>query len=166
LLNTLSYYAKKYAKSSFLILFKMIILVRIIFFYLLFLISGNCIASPVYHWEVKRVIDGDTLEVKADFLPEELNLSVRILGIDTPEKTPRAKCQKEDELAQKASKFTKKLIDNAAEIVFSNLKWDKYGGRVLANVNIDGVNLGKELIDAGLAREYRGKKKKSWCKKG
>lgn len=144
--------------------------IRVILFGVLFFISSTCFASPdsdsIYFWKVIRVIDGDTVEVEASFLPDELKLLVRILGIDTPEKSPKAKCAEEDELAQKASKLTKKLIRNAKVVIFSGLKWDKYGGRVLANVYVDGFSVAQELIDAKLAREYHGEKKQSWCKKG
>jgi len=125
--------------------------------------------SPkIYNWQVIRVVDGDTLEISNEFLPEELKLFVRIKGIDTPEKEFRAKCQKEKILGQNASEYTKKAIKTAQEkklkITFSEIKWDKFGGRILAVVKIDNKNLGDELIKKGLARPYNGEKKASWCK--
>ena len=42
-------------------------------------------------------------------------------------------------------------------------EWDKYGGRVLGDVIIDGVSLRYLLISNGYAREYFGDKKQSWC---
>ena len=42
-------------------------------------------------------------------------------------------------------------------------EWDKYGGRVLGHVIIDGQSLSDMLIRAGLARPYHGEAKSSWC---
>jgi len=121
----------------------------------------------VYNWKVIRIVDGDTLEIANQFLPEELKLFVRMKGIDTPEKAPRAKCEKENILAQKASNYTKNSIEkaqkNRQKITFSEIKWDKYGGRIVAKVMINESDLGQELVSKGLARVYNGEKKKSWC---
>jgi micrococcal nuclease len=121
----------------------------------------------VYNWKVIRIVDGDTLEIANQFLPKELKLFVRIKGVDSPEKAPRAKCEKENILAQKASNYTKNSIEkaqkNRQKITFSEIKWDKYGGRIIAKVMINESDLGQELVRNGLARIYNGEKKKSWC---
>ena len=121
----------------------------------------------VYNWKVIRIVDGDTLEIANQFLPKELKLFVRMKGVDTPEKAPRAKCEKENILAQKASNYTKNSIENAQKnrqkITFSEIKWDKYGGRIVAKVMINESDLGQELVKKGLARVYNGEKKKTWC---
>ena len=123
--------------------------------------------NRVYTWKVLRIVDGDSLEIANEFLPQELKLFVRIKGIDTPEKAPRAKCEKENILAQKASNYTKNSIEKAQKnhqkITFSEIKWDKYGGRIVAKVMIDNNDLGQELVRRGLARVYYGEKKKTWC---
>ncbi len=125
-------------------------------------------ARKVYKWKIIRVVDGDTLEVEENFLPPELKLFVRLKNVDTPEKSPRAKCDEEDKLAKKAAEFTKSAVEEAIknnqEITFSELKWDKYGGRVLSDVKINNRSLAKDLINNGLGREYHGEKKQSWCK--
>jgi len=106
--------------------------------------------------------DGDTCYVVAKTLPESLrNMSIRILGIDTPE--IRADCPEEKELALQGRVFANDMFRNANNIEFHNLKWDKYGGRILADVFIDGVSYKDEIIEAGLAREYYGGKKIGWC---
>ena len=123
--------------------------------------------NRVYNWKVLRIVDGDSLEIANEFLPQELKLFVRIKGIDTPEKAPRAKCEKENILAQKASNYTKNSIEKAQKnhqkITFSEIKWDKYGGRIVAKVMIDDIDLGQQLVGNGLARVYNGEKKKTWC---
>lgn len=88
---------------------------------------------------------------------------MRILGIDTPEKGDLAKCKKERELADKATAFSQQMIAHGKNIQFINVKgWDKYH-RILAEVVIDGKNLGQMLIANGLAREYQGGKRMGWC---
>jgi len=100
------------------------------------LLSTTCATATPY--EITRVIDGDTVEIAVDFLPDPLppKLSIRVMGIDTPEKAPRAQCDAEAALAKKASAFTKNAVANA---------------------------LAESLISAGLARPYKGEAKSSWC---
>jgi endonuclease YncB( thermonuclease family) len=95
-------------------------------------------------------------------LIKKLGLSVRIKGIDTPEKAPRAKCKKESELGQQATKYTTELVGNK-ELLLSQVENDHYGGRIVANVKVGGVDIAQELLKKGLARVYNGEKKKSWC---
>ena len=106
--------------------------------------------------------DGDTCYVIAPTLPEPLQkMSVRILGIDTPE--IRAECDEEKKLALKARELANKLFKDATKIEFANLKWDKYGGRVLVDVYLDGKSYKDEIINSGLAKPYDGGTKESWC---
>ena len=66
--------------------------------------SATAMANP-YDYKVTRVIDGDTVAFEAKFLPAPLKpeLSIRVLGVDTPEKGHRAACPQEAEAALKAS---------------------------------------------------------------
>ena len=135
-------------------------MIKILFTIILLLISSSVHA---YEWQILRVIDGDTIEIKNECFPTELKLSVRVLGIDTPEKGSRAKCEREAKLAEKASKFTKQFIGKNKTATFKNIQWDKYGGRLLADVEINGKSLAGELVKNNYARLYDGKKKGSWC---
>lgn len=119
----------------------------------------------IYTAEIVRVIDGDTVVVKADWIPKPLKkeIAVRIYGVDTPEKNPRAKCEAEHAKAQVASGFTKKTIELSTKHQLVLMDWDKYGGRVLGDILLDGASLRKILIQQGHAREYYGATKKSWC---
>jgi endonuclease YncB( thermonuclease family) len=121
--------------------------------------------AEVYDYKVTRVKDGDTVEFEAKFLPPPLKpvLSLRVLGVDTPEKAPRAKCEKEARGGQAATDFVKKKIAEARRVQIELKAWDKFGGRVLGDVIIDGQSLSKMLIDNQLARPYHGEAKKSWC---
>jgi endonuclease YncB( thermonuclease family) len=121
-------------------------------------------ANP-YDYRILRVSDGDTVVFEAAFLPAPLKpqLSLRVLGVDTPEKGGRAQCPGEDALAQKASAFTKDAITKAKKVQIEIKEHDKFGGRVLGDVIIDGQRLSELLIKNGLARAYFGEKKQSWC---
>ena len=106
--------------------------------------------------------DGDTCYVIIKALPKKLEkMSIRILGIDTPE--IRGKCSGEKELALKARIFANKAFRSANKIEFKNLQWGKYGGRLLSDVYLDDKLYSKMIIDEGLARPYDGKTKKGWC---
>ena len=43
------------------------------------------------------------------------------------------------------------------------MDWDKFGGRVLGDLLLDGQSLRQMLIANGYAREYFGEAKQSWC---
>ena len=141
---------------------------KIIITTILSLFAVSAFANP-YEYKVTRVIDGDTVEFVEDFLPDPLpkKLSIRVLGVDTPEKGHRAQCEKEGQAAIKASAFTKDLITNAyksgKKVLVEIQKHDKYGGRVLGDVIVDGQRLSEQLIANGHARPYFGEKKTSWC---
>ena len=126
--------------------------------------STIAISNP-YDYKIIRVSDGDTVVFEAPFMPAPLKpqLSLRVLGVDTPEKGSRAQCPNEDALAQKASAFTKDTVATAKKVQIEIKEHDKFGGRVLGDVIIDGQRLSKMLIDNGLARAYFGEKKQSWC---
>lgn len=66
-------------------------------------------------------------------------------------------------MGDKAPAFTKKMIANGKKFQVVLMSWDKYGGRVLGDVIVDGQSLRKALIEQGYAREYYGDKKESWC---
>lgn len=121
--------------------------------------------SVTHDTVVIKVKDGDTIVIAAPYLPEPLKpeLSVRIYGVDTPEKAWRAKCPKEAEMGEKATKHTKDLVANGKKFQLVLYGWDKFGGRILGDIVVDGVSVRKSLIQAGLAREYFGDAKKSWC---
>jgi endonuclease YncB( thermonuclease family) len=119
----------------------------------------------IYDTVITRVIDGDTVAFHAPFLPAPLKqeLSIRVFGVDTPEKGFRAQCPSEDQRGQAATAFTKAQINAAVKRQVVLMDWDKYGGRVLGDVILDGKSLRQMLISNGFAREYYGEAKQSWC---
>ena len=137
---------------------------------LLFLISIPAIAQKqpqgvTYDATILRVNDGDTVVIAAPFLPAPLKqeLAVRIYGVDTPEKGFRAKCPQEDARGQAASKFTRDMVANSQKRQVVIYDWDKFGGRILGDIVLNGQSLRAMLIKNGFAREYFGEAKQSWC---
>ena len=100
--------------------------------------------------EVKRIIDGDTIEVKIGDKIE----SVRLIGIDTPELTDSSmKGLKAIEAKEKLEEILKdkKVILESDE---SQDDRDVYN-RLLRYVFLeDGTFVNKEMIRSGLAEEY------------
>jgi len=125
-------------------------------------VTANAAEIQLREFRDRVCYDGDTCYIDVPFLPDSLRkMSIRILGIDTPE--IKGKCDKEKELALEAREFANKAFREANEIDYQDLAWDKYGGRLLTNVYLDGKLYSKMIIDAGLARLYDGGTKEGWC---
>lgn len=122
-------------------------------------------AGVTYDAILTRVVDGDTVAFQANWLPDPLKkeLSIRVFGVDTPEKGHRAQCPSEDARGQAATQFTKDAINKSQKRQVVLMAWDKYGGRVLGDILLDGKSLRQMLIMNGFAREYYGEAKTSWC---
>jgi endonuclease YncB( thermonuclease family) len=103
--------------------------------------------------------------IAAPFLPAPLKpeLAVRVYGVDTPEKGHRAQCPSEAQRGEAASAFTKNAVASTQKHQVVLYGWDKFGGRVLGDLILNGVSLRSELIKNGYAREYFGEAKTSWC---
>jgi endonuclease YncB( thermonuclease family) len=87
-----------------------------------------------------QAIDGDTLR-------DAQGERYRVENIDAPERGSRSECREERLLAEAASAYLTAWIAQA----------DRYG-RVVARIEIDGVDLGERLIARGLAQPWRGRK--------
>jgi endonuclease YncB( thermonuclease family) len=118
-----------------------------------------------YDAQIVRVTDGDTIVIAAPFLPAPLKpeLAVRVFGVDTPEKGHRGQCDSEKARGEAATEFTKNAVKSTKKHQVILYSWDKFGGRVLGDMILDGVSLRSELIRNGFAREYYGDAKQSWC---
>jgi endonuclease YncB( thermonuclease family) len=119
---------------------------------------GAKIYSDIIVSKVVSVYDGDTMRVNlknpkgvpsiiADDIP------IRFDGIDTPE--IRGNSRRLTKIALEARDYTIKRLNEADKIVLTRVQRGKYF-RILAEVEVDGVNLNQELIDKGLARPYFG----------
>lgn len=118
-----------------------------------------------YQAQVLKVTDGDTIVIAAPYLPAPLKpqLAVRVYGVDTPEKGHRAQCPSEAQRGEQATKFTTNLVAKSVQRHVVLYGWDKFGGRVLGDMILDGQSLRSQLIANGFAREYYGDAKQSWC---
>lgn len=129
----------------------------------------SLLAAPLsaadYSWPVVRVVDGDTVKVdaSADLPPELASLSVRLRGVDTPEKGRRAKCDSERRAARAATAFTEAAVARARSVVVRDPRWGKWGGRVIADLVLDGSSLSSALLATGHARRYDGGRRPGWC---
>ncbi len=133
-------------------------------FLFLILFVPSLYAQTVYNYDIIRVIDGDTVEIDVPNLPKELSkIKLRIYGIDSPESGSRAKCESERKLAKTATEYAKKLIKNAKNVGIIIHKWDKYGGRIVGDLILDGKNFRDLMVDKELVNSYYGKKKQAWC---
>jgi len=113
---------------------------------------------PITGGKVIKVYDGDTITI-ASKLPYENSLiyrfSVRIKGIDCPE--IRTNNLDEKEIALIAKNFVQdKCLNKIVEL--KNLSTEKYG-RILADVFVEDINIGNELIKNKLSVPYNGGKK-------
>lgn len=121
----------------------------------------DIIAGPI-RGEVVDILDGDTVSVRLHvWIGQVVETHVRIDGIDTPEM--KGKCTAERDKALSARNEIEKLI-NKRQIILSNIRLEKYAGRVLATATTaSGVNIAEHMIEKGLARAYAGAKRQGWC---
>lgn len=112
-----------------------------------------------------KVIDGDTIKCIIKWKDEYLRIVVRLDNVDTAEK--KSKIESERKLAEKATLFTKRLLENkAVYLVFKET--DKYG-RHLCKVFLNkeesvktGASVSEQLINNKIALSYDGEKKETF----
>lgn len=103
---------------------------------------------------VDCVVDGDTFRMGGD--------TIRIADIDTPETHP-PRCAAEARKGEAATERMRELLSAGPFVMEPQPRArDKYG-RKLAVVSRDGVSLGAQLVEEGLARPYAGGKRRGWC---
>ena len=111
---------------------------------------------------VGHIIDGDTFSARVNLESGiEISVRVRFLGIDAPELN--GECDKEVLAAQASRDRLAQLIPVGGTVKLTNIKDDKYLGRINANIIKDGQDIGKIMIREGHAVQYSGKKRISWC---
>ena len=126
-------------------------------------VVGFAAPSAAVPGRVGYIVDGDTFSgiVKLDG-DIEVSVRVRLRDIDTPE--IHGECEYERQMAARARDKLAELIPPGSVVELSNIKDDKYLGRIDANVrNSRGVDVSAQMIRAGLARRYSGGKRKPWC---
>jgi endonuclease YncB( thermonuclease family) len=113
-----------------------------------------------------RNYDGDTLTVRIPSVHPLLgkDISVRILGIDSPEIRSDDPCERQS--AFKAKEALKAILKKAKRIDLTSIGRDKYF-RVLAEVDVDGVNVAEQMLKEGYAVPYDGGHRPvvNWCQR-
>lgn len=131
---------------------------------ILLLLLPACLSADsytAYQATVVKVIDGDTIKLGVAIWPGlTQRISLRLNGIDTPEKRGSPPCEKE--LAKKATEFTRQFVSEGT-VTVSDVKLGKYAGRVLGSVSVEGKDLVEALISAGHGRPYDGGARGCWC---
>lgn len=118
-----------------------------------------------YKAHVKKVLDGDTIDLLIDVgFNMHFSGRVRLYGVNTPESRTSNPQEKIAGLA--AKEFVENWIEENNHIVFIKTikdKNEKYG-RLLAEVyNQDKTKcLNVEIVNAGLAKSYYGVGDKTW----
>ena len=136
---------------------------KILLFIFLFVTTVNSNELKITEYKGNFCYDGDTCYGTLSGAPESLKfVRIRIRGIDTPE--IKGECEKERKLAQKAKLYINKAINEAHLVTLRNLKWGKYGGRIIADLYIDNTNYLKYIEDEDFFVFYNGSRKiKDWC---
>ena len=113
-----------------------------------------------YRTKLKRVVDGDTVDVDIDlgFGIWQMNERVRIMGIDTPESRTRDKIEKKFGLAAKARLKSLLGPKPVLQTTISKKGEDMKGkfGRVLGDFIIDGKQVSQIMCKEGHAVAYFG----------
>ena len=111
-----------------------------------------------YNCKVKRVVDGDTVDVVID-LGFDIHFAtrVRLYGMDTPESRTRNKDEKVRGYMSKD--FLEEWMEKDDVII--RTRRDKKGkfGRVLGEMIVRGENVNKLMVKECLAVEYYGQSK-------
>ncbi|MAF31483.1 MAG: nuclease [Magnetococcales bacterium] len=134
---------------------------KIILTLIILLLSKTAYANEsVISATVLRIIDGDTIEVKAHPWPGfNPVIKIRLLAIDTPEL--KGKCPQEKKLAIQAKEYLTSITPSS--VMLHEVQYGKYAGRLLAEIHADDINLSNALIEKGYARAYDGGQRQGWC---
>jgi len=113
-----------------------------------------------YRCKLKKVIDGDTVDVDIDlgFGIWQMNERVRIMGIDTPESRTRNKIEKKFGLAAKARLKSLLGPKPVLQTTISKKGEDMKGkfGRVLGDFIVNGKQVSQIMCREGHAVAYFG----------
>lgn len=120
---------------------------------LAFLAPAVVAAAPgygPYQASVVRVIDGDSIEVDVRLFPGlTQRVSLRLVGVNTAE---RRGPECEVLAGAAATRFTEAWLTGATELTLSDVRPDKYGGRVLGRLRrADGEDLARALREGVIA---------------
>ena len=132
-----------------------------------------CVPVLVFTWgasafavpaRVGHILDGDTFSAAVSLDADTtVSVRVRLRNVDTPEMN--GDCEYERSRAIAARDRLSEIIPVGSMVELSNVKDDKYLGRIDANVkNANGADVGEILIREKFGRKYNGGRRKPWCK--
>jgi len=128
--------SKKYKKEKIILIVLVLVIIAINYPFL-----DNLTKNIFIEYEtgiVERVIDGDTVKIN--------NESVRLLGINSPEKG--------EKYSTEAKEFLEKeILNKTVEIRFGKEKYDRYS-RKLGYIFLKGKNINLKIVEEGLANFY------------
>lgn len=106
--------------------------------------------------DVLRVLDGDTVEVRAYPWPQQsVDVLVRLRGIDAPE--IHSRCETERVRAEIVKNRLSGMVTGQKHVLLTDIGGDKYFGRVVANLGLeDGEDAASTLILENLVQPYDG----------
>ena len=111
-----------------------------------------------YKCEVKRIVDGDTVDVIIDLgFSIHFSTRVRLYGIDTPESRTRNKDEKVRGFLSKD--YLKDWLDQGGVIIRTYRDKNGKFGRVLGEMVVGGRNINLLMVDENLAVKYKGQSK-------
>lgn len=103
--------------------------------------------------KINRVYDGDTFFCDIPWIHQLIgdNMKIRVMGIDTPEM--RGGTEEEKKAAVVSKEFAEDILFKGERIELRNIGRGSFF-RIIAEVWVDGVNLGDLLLENGLAVQY------------
>ena len=127
-------------------------------------VAASDILSGPYDAEVIDVIDGDTLRANITIWPHTYaRRSVRLRGIDAPERKDRDACAFARDLYERSRARLAQMADSRVRL--RNVEEGRYAGRIIADVyTLQGEDIGATLLRERLVRVYRiPRERPPWC---
>jgi len=103
-------------------------------------VQEKVIAQPQQEITVVQVVDGDTLVIST-------GETVRLICIDTPERG-------EEYYAETSNKLSELTLNKPVTLIKDMSETDRYG-RLLRYIEVDGVDVNKQMVLSGFAKVYR-----------
>ncbi len=123
----------------------------------LLLTASPALAQP----RAAAALDGDTLRVAGQAG------TVRLAGIDAPERRGRARCPAEARLAERSAARLTQLVAGGVSLHPAPRGRDRYGRMLAEARDARGRDVGAILVAEGLAAPYAGRgPRPDWCRPG
>jgi endonuclease YncB( thermonuclease family) len=111
-----------------------------------------------------KVYDGDSITAVFMVYGEYYKFNIRMCGYDSPEMYSRNPDADIKKMEQKWARMSREVLSNMVmdKIITLTCKdYDKYG-RIMCDVNMDGININNYMLSSGYCRVYSGGSKQAW----